>query len=107
VILGVSQNRSDISFYLFRWMYHYNIIGTKLELAIERMVELYVISWNAMILDKHKEVHEDIIRKGIHLYVFVKSALLHMYIKCEKIEDVRMHKEFFLSCLHFQQNLYI
>lgn len=37
-------------------------------------------SANLTYLDKDKKVHEDIIRKEIHFYVFVGSALLHMSI---------------------------
>eukprot|EP01018_Ginkgo_biloba_P036923 Gb_03481 [translate_table: standard] len=44
---------------------------------------------NLAALEHGKEVHEDIIRSGFHSNVFVASALVDMYIKCERIENAQ------------------
>ena len=45
-----------------------------------------------LIVEQGKQVHSDAIKSGLELHVFVGSALVDMYAKCDNFQDA--HKLF-------------
>eukprot|EP01018_Ginkgo_biloba_P041292 Gb_07260 [translate_table: standard] len=85
MILAYAQNGYDeVALKLFRQM---QLAGVKPDM--KTFASVLPVCANLAALEQGKEIHEDIIRSGFQLDVFVESALVDMYAKCGSIENAR------------------